>query len=95
MIVGTLRVKLLLRDCHSLKEKRRALNSLKERLSNTFNIAIAETDLQDVWQSAELGMATVGNETGHVDGQLAKVMDFIRGFPPVVVVDYETETFGD
>ena len=95
MIVGTLRVKLALRDCHSLKEKRRVLNSLKERLSNTFNVCVAETDLQDVWQSAELGMAAVGNETRHVDGMLAKVMDFVRGYPPVTVVDYATETFGD
>jgi hypothetical protein len=95
MIVGTLKVRLALRDCHSLKEKRRVLNSLKERLANTFNVSVAETDYQDVWQSAELGMATVGNETPFVDGALQKVMNFIRAFPPVTVVDVEHETFGD
>ena len=95
MIVGTLRIKLSLRDCHSLKEKRRVIKSLKDRLSNTFNCAVAETDFLDVWQSAELGVATVGNETPHVDSMLSNVMNFVRGFPPVTVVDYETETFGD
>lgn len=94
MIVGTLRLRLYLRDCHSLKEKRRVIQSLKGRLSSTFNVAVAETDEQDVWQTAELGIATVGNETGFVDGMLSKVVDFVRGFPGASLVDYATETFG-
>ena len=95
MIVGTLRVKLLLRDCHSLKEKRRVLKSLKDRLANGFNIAVAETDLQDVWQSAELGIAAVGNETPFVDRVLATVVERVRVEPGVYLVDYQTETFGE
>ncbi len=95
MIVGTLKLRLSMRDCHSLKEKRRLIKSLKDRLSNTFNIAVAETDLQDVWQSAELGIAAVGNETPFVDRMLAEVVERVRGTPGLVLIDYQTETFGD
>lgn len=95
MIVGTLKLRLAMRDCHSLKEKRGVVKSLKDRLSNTFNVSVAETDLQDVWQSAEVGIATVGNETPFVDSVLAHVVDKVRTMPEVVIVDYETETFGD
>ncbi len=95
MIVGTLKLRLAMRDCHSLKEKRRVLKSLKDRLANGFNIAVAETDLQDVWQSAELGIAAVGNETPFVDKVLAAVVERVRVEPGVYLVDYQTETFGD
>jgi hypothetical protein len=95
MIVGTLRLRLAMRDCHSLKEKRRLVKSLKDRLSNAFNVAVAETDDLDVWQSAEIGIATVGNETPFVDSVLANVVNFVRASPGVVLVDYETETYGE
>ena len=60
MIVGTLRIQLVLRGCRSLKEKRRVIKGLKSTLSGKFNIAVAETENQDVWQSAEIGVVTVG-----------------------------------
>ena len=84
-----------MRDCHTLKEKRSVLRSLKDHLSNKFNVAVAETDLQDVWQSAEVGIATVGNETRFVDSVLTGVVNHVRTFPGVVMVDHQTETFGD
>ena len=63
MIVGTLKLRLYLRDCHSLKEKRRVLRSLKDNLHNKFNVATAETAEMDVWQTAEIGVASVGSMT--------------------------------
>jgi hypothetical protein len=95
MIVGTLKVRLSLRDCHSLKEKRRVIKSLKDTLSNKFNVAVAEVDDQDVWQSAELGMATVGTDTPFVHSVLSNVINYVRYFGGVTVVDHETETYGD
>src|SRR5438270_440659 len=42
MIVGTLRVKLLIREARTLKDKRQVLQSIKEKLRNSFNAAVAE-----------------------------------------------------
>jgi len=44
VIVGTLKFRLHLRDCHSLKEKRRVIKSLKDQLNNKFNISVAEVE---------------------------------------------------
>lgn len=95
MIVGTLRIRLLLRDSHSLKEKRSVIRSLKQNLQNKFNISVAETDHQDVWQTAEIGVAAVGADTPFVREVLMKVEGFVRYFGGVEVVDTESETFGD
>ncbi len=95
MIVGTLKIRLLLRESHSLKDKRRVLRSLKETLSNKFNISVAETEDHDVWQSAEIGVATVGTETPFVQSVLTNVVNYVRFFGGVELVDSEQEIYGD
>ncbi len=94
MIVGTLRVRLLLRDAHSLKEKRSVIRSLKAHLRNKFNVAVSEVDHHDVWQTAELGLVTVGGETRFVMSVLSEVENHVRFFGGVVVTDLQTETYG-
>ena len=64
MHVATCQIKLGLDGVRSLKEKRRILKSIIGRLSNEFNIAIAEVGLNDVWKSGVLGLAAVGNDAG-------------------------------
>ncbi len=93
MIVGVLRIRALLRAAHSLKEKRQVLRSLKDRLRNTFNVAVAEVDAQDVWQTIEIGVATVGTDTPFVQSVLDNVVNFVRGFHGLELCDHEIETF--
>ena len=95
MIVGTLKLRLLLRESHSLKDKRRVLRSLKDTLSNKFNISVAETEDQDVWKSAEIGVVTVGTDTPFVHSVLSNVVNYVRYFGGVELVDMEEETYGD
>lgn len=57
--IGILTLELRIEHAHSLKEKRHVVKSLKERLANRHNIAIAETDYMDLWQSAQLTAVTV------------------------------------
>lgn len=50
MIVGIRQWDLQLYGCHSLKDKRSILQSLKAGLRNGLNVAVAETGHQDDWQ---------------------------------------------
>lgn len=59
MVIGLLRVRLHLPFTHSLKEKRSILKRLIHRLRTNYNCAVAETEFQDHWQTAELAMVTV------------------------------------
>ena len=57
MIIVAATIDLDLPGVASLKEKRGILKSLIARLHKTFDIAAAEVDYHDAWQSAMLGVA--------------------------------------
>jgi uncharacterized protein len=52
-----MKIDLLAKSVHSLKEKRRIVSSIKEKLKNKFNISIIESDYQDVWQKMQISIA--------------------------------------
>jgi len=91
MIVGTLEVRLHLPDARSLKDKRRVLQSLKDRLRKGFNVSVAEVENQDVIQAAMLAVAQVGNDTRYINGTLSRIVDALRRLPEARLVDYHIE----
>jgi len=79
LVVGVLRIVLYLPENHSLKGKRGVIRSIKARVSNKFNVSIAECDDHDNWQRVTLGVAQIGNERDHVDRALREVSAFVQG----------------
>ena len=59
MIIGVISWELEIYGAQSLKEKRSVVKSLKDRLHGRFNVSVAETAHQDVWQRAELTACVV------------------------------------
>jgi uncharacterized protein YlxP (DUF503 family) len=62
----------------SLKDKRQVVRSLVDRLRRQFNVAVAEVEEQESWQTAVLGLAVVSNEAGHAARQLDRVVEAIE-----------------
>jgi uncharacterized protein YlxP (DUF503 family) len=91
VVVGACEVRLVVRGSHSLKEKRQAVRSIKDRIASLFPVAIAEVDDLENWQSIVLGVAAVGNESKHVQSLLQSVVDRIRGNPHAEFVDAHIE----
>lgn len=91
MIIGTLRVRLLIREARTLKDKRQVVQAIKDRLSNAFNVSIAEVGALENRQVAELGLAMVSNETHHVKTALGKVVEALRVHPVAELLDHELE----
>ena len=78
MVVGIMSMRLHIPGAHSLKDKRRALRSVKDRLRSHYNVSVAEVDAHDVWQTAVLGVCAVGRDRPFVDGLLVKVEKVVR-----------------
>ena len=78
MYVAACRVTLRLAASRSLKDKRQVVRSLSERLRRQFNLAVAEVDEQDVWQTAVLGLAAVSNTPAHAETQLERAVEEIE-----------------
>ena len=91
MVVGSLRVRLLLRQSRSLKDKRQVVQGIKDRLRNRFNVSVAEVESQDNRQLAVLGFAMVGNEVYHVRTTLEQIVAALRGHPVAELLDHEVE----
>jgi uncharacterized protein YlxP (DUF503 family) len=91
MIVGSLKVRLLVRESRSLKDKRQVVRSIKDRLRNAFNVSVAEVDEQDHRQLVVLGFAMVGNEAHHVRSALQEIVAALRAHPVAEFVDHEIE----
>ncbi|HNV87251.1 MAG TPA: DUF503 domain-containing protein [Candidatus Omnitrophota bacterium] len=77
MLLGTLQVRLHIPQSRSLKAKRFVLQSLITKVRTRFNVSVAEIGDQDLWQSAFLGVAAIGNEKRHLNSVLSTVADFI------------------
>jgi len=84
---------LLLPQVSSLKEKRRIIKSLLERIRNDFNVSIAEVGENDIHRRAIIGAATVSNSTGFSDKVIAGVIRRIEAHPGVVLGDVETVAY--
>ena len=93
MTVALCTVELFLPDSHSLKDKRRVLQSVKSRIRDKFNVSIAEVEEQDLWQKAILGLSCVANESSHVNQVLDQAVNFIRAVPAIQLVHSHLELF--
>jgi uncharacterized protein YlxP (DUF503 family) len=91
MHVGSLRVRLLLRQAQSLKDKRQVVRSVIEKLRNGFHVAVAEVDAQDDHKVIVLGIAAVANEVEAVQRVLEQVRNALRGHPVAEFASAESE----
>jgi uncharacterized protein len=93
MIVGSLRVRLLLREARTLKDKRQVVLSIKDRLRNAFNVSAAEVEALDNRQVAVLGFAMVCNESGPVRSTFEQIVNALRAHPVAELLDHQTDLY--
>jgi uncharacterized protein YlxP (DUF503 family) len=91
MLIASLRVRLLLRQARTLKDKRQVVNSIKDRLRNTFNVSVAEVEARDHRQLAVLGIAMVGEEARPLRTALDRIVEMLRSHPVAELLDYEVD----
>jgi uncharacterized protein len=91
MHVGSLRVRLLLRQSQSLKDKRQVVRSVVERLRNAFHVAAAEVEARDDHKVIVLGVAAVADEAQAVQATLEQVRNALRSHPVAEFASAEAE----
>ena len=91
MVVGVLQMALVIPGATSLKEKRRAVKGLKDRLGARHNVSVAEVDDLDEHRRCRLAVAMVSNNRRFTDSCLSKIVDEVRSQRSVSLVDYEIE----
>jgi len=94
MFVAVASVDIQIGDKNSLKAKRKILRGVIERTKNKFNVSIAETGHNDLWQRTEIGFSIVSNDKSHVNSSADKVMDFLHSFPEINIIQTNLEIIG-
>ncbi len=87
MVVAVVTWELHLSDCQSLKDKRRIVKSLKDRLHKRFNVSVTETDYQDLWQRAELSCCVVATDKRHAESVLSAADNLVEQEPMARIIN--------
>lgn len=91
MIIGIMEIELYIYEANSLKEKRRVIKSLIERLKSRYNISIAEISLCDTWNKSIIGLGIVSNSSTQINKVLSKVFEFIENDTRVEIIKHNIE----
>ena len=89
MIVGILKVEVHIAWATSLKDKRRVVRGICDRIRSRYNVAIAEVDNCNLWQRCTLGIACVSNNARVVESMLSRVLQDIENNAELEVTDFE------
>jgi len=90
VIVGALKIKLHIFGASSLKEKRKVLKPIKDKVSS-MNASIAEIGDNDLWQSASIGLVMVSNDSAHINSMMDKFMQTLIVNDEIEIVDSAME----
>lgn len=85
--------RLHLPESRSLKQKRRVVKSLMDRIHHRFRVSIAETDFHDLHQRAEIGLAVVHRNDHELERMLDEIHRMIDTVPDASLTDWQPETF--
>jgi len=70
---------------------KKVLLSLTKRLSNNFNLSIAEVDDQDIHQSIVIGIAVIGVSMKILEAMKEKILDFIEENTDAEIINIQEE----
>jgi uncharacterized protein YlxP (DUF503 family) len=90
MFIAAFTIDLFIPASNSLKHKRQVIRSLKDRLRNNFNVALAEEAI-DKWQRARLFIVGVNGKRPHLDKTFSSIEKMLYNSRDIEVVGVERE----
>ncbi len=98
MPIASIIVELEIPHAQSLKDRRQAIRSIKDKFRHGFNVSIAELDEGLVWNRATLGLAAISASTSYLTGQCEVIERALHAFSNqlgVHISDIYAEILGD
>ena len=93
MIIGVLTLDFFRAYSHSLKEKRRFINSFIGRVQHRFNVSVSEVDFQDSWQRTRIAVALVNSEGSVVRQIMDKILEEANSYPEAVLSGHKLDLY--
>lgn len=91
MVVGVSVFELHIPEARSLKQKRKVVKSLLDRLYHRHRVSIAETDFHDLHQRAEISLAIVHSSSSHVEQLLENLRNLVEDNLNAQLIRWDTQ----
>lgn len=91
MHILLIKLNLHIPNAHSLKEKRKQIKSLKDRLSSRFNASVAEVDLLDSWQNSVLALCLLSLDKSYLDKQFSLIESVVLDYVELELISADRE----
>lgn len=89
--IAQISIEFLIHHAVSLKDKRRVVNSVKDRLRARFNAAVAEIGYLEEWQRCAIGVLMLGNERVPLEREINALQQFMQEVRDIELVDVAWE----
>ncbi len=73
----------------SLKEKRKVVKALTERLHQRYRVSVAETDYHDLHQRSQIALAIVHRSRSEVEHLLDRIREHVEEAPGAMLTSWE------
>ena len=91
MFVAIVHLDLHIPQVRSLKHKRSVVKALKNKVRENVNVSVIETDFKNKWQRAMISVAMLRQVRAEIDSGVESLLDYLRGYPEVELLDWEVE----
>lgn len=93
MFMAVLTVEFALHGNDNLKAKRRVTNSLKQKVRNRFNVAVAEAGTEDCLTRLRLAVVSLSNSESHLRSRMDKCALMMEAVCPEEMTESEVEIY--
>ena len=87
LFISRLTIELMIPWARSLKDKRSAVRSLKDRLRARFNASVAEVAHQDKWQRAVIAVCILASDRRQLESDMARARQLCEEAQNVQIAD--------
>ncbi len=92
MVIGLLRIEIYIQSSRSLKDKRKIIKSLVQKVKSKFaNLSVSEIEHLNTWKKSIIAFVTVSNESTHVNSIMDKVLNYINAGNNYQIIDSKIE----
>lgn len=88
-MITACQIEIYIYDSNCLKDKRRILKSIIDKLKNKYNISIAEVEYNDKWNRSIITFAAVSNSNHHLEKIINNVLKSFENDSRIEILNKE------
>ncbi len=85
--IGLLEIEFLIPASFSLKDKRKVVKSIKDKLTQKLNISVAEVEHQDLHARCQLAIVTISSSKRDAEERMRISQEMIESNPEIQVTE--------